>query len=612
MSNLFMLIAAIFLPLVFALISLILRKHSPAGNALTFMLAAIINFCLSIVIFGEDISILYPWSGLGVDFALRVDALSSFVVLIVAIISLLISLYSVAFTRYKTNSGLFNCYFLITISLLNGAVLAANMILMLIFVISLLFPLLGFVMLGGRTSSLASLKTLIINGIADICLFAGAIITVALADSTAIEFMAFGEFVSSGYGTAAFILISLGIAGKLGAMPFHSWIPSVAKDAPLPFIAAVPGILQKVLGIYLFLRLISSYNLIYNFTSPSALLMILGVVTIIIASFMSLSQRNMKRMLAYLAVVPSGFVLVALGTALPTGITGGISYLISSSVCLLLLFLTAGAVERQTGTTDLKKLGGLSKYMPFTTVFFIISAASLLGVPLLSGFFPLVYIFDAAMSVGVIYYIFLLLGILFSATALIKLVHSVFFGHVRSLETEKTQEAPWAMRLPMLLLALSIIVLGIFYRLPYTTLVDYYMSWESGPDFLRGLYLTLPLLAVWALAYLNHRFGVKKTGSGFASLDHILKMPLLRQIYVVAQEGYLDPYNILMTVVKIFSWAAHLVNNIINWIYDVLIEGLIRRFSAAMGAINDSPSVSYTGWILSGLAVVIIVFMIWV
>ena len=603
MSDVSLLLVFIFSPLIFAVVSLLLGKHSPVGNALTFMLAAVINFCLSLVLFGEDIFVLYPWGGFGVDFSLRVDALSSFVILLVAIVSLLISLYSTAFTRHKTNSGFFNCYFLITLSLLNGAVLASNVVLMLIFVISMLFPLFGFVTLGGRSSALASLKTLIINGIADICLFAGVVMAIVWGASTSLNY-----FPTTGHSPAAGILVLLGIVGKIGVVPFHSWIPSAAKDAPLPFMAALPCFMQKVLGIYLLLRMLTFDIFVYNFSPPFTPLLILGVITVVIASFMSLAQRNMKRMLAYQSVVQSGYALIAFGTMLSVGITGGVAYLINSSVCLLLLFLTAGAVERQAGTTDLKKLGGLFKYMPFTAVFFMISAASLLGVPLLSGFFPLVYIFDAAMSVGVIYYLFLLLGILFSAAAFIKLLHSVFFGTVRSLEAEKTQEAPWAMRLPMLFLALSIIVFGIFYKLPYATLP---MGWGKGPGFLRGLLLALPLLIVWLLACLNHRLGVKRTGSGFASLDHVLKMPVLRQVYAVAQEGYFDPYNILMTAVKVFSWAAHFIGNIINWLYDVLIEGIVRRFSVAMGAINDSPSVSYTGWILSGLAVIIIVFMVW-
>ncbi len=196
----------------------------------------------------------------------------------------------------------------------------------------------------------------------------------------------------------AFILLMIGAIGKAGAMPFHSWIPDAALDAPLPFMALLPGSIEKLLGIYLLARFSLDLFTLAPGTWVSTVLMVIGAATIILAVMMALVQKNYKRLLSYHAISQVGYMILGIGTGLPIGIVGGLFHMVNNAIYKSCLFLTAGAVEKQAGTTDLEKLGGLARSMPVTVICFIVAAVSISGVPPFNGFFSKEMVYDAALE----------------------------------------------------------------------------------------------------------------------------------------------------------------------------------------------------------------------
>ena len=149
--------------------------------------------------------------------------------------------------------------------------------------------------------------------------------------------------------------------------------------------------------------------------------MTIGTLTIVLAVAMALIQKDMKRLLSYHAISQVGYMVLGIGTALPIGIMGGLFHMLNHVIYKSCLFMTAGSVEKQTGTTDLRKIGGLGRKMPLTMVCFIISALAISGVPPLNGFFSKELVFDAALESNMVFYLGALLGAFMTAISFLKL-----------------------------------------------------------------------------------------------------------------------------------------------------------------------------------------------
>ena len=253
-------------------------------------------------------------------------------------------------------------FLLITLAMVNGAVLANNLVLMLFFWEGLLVTLFAMIMTGGKESFKTAVKALVLNGIADLCLMAGIGMLWFLNNHQMTMDVIAGNPIAtdSMLGVMAFIFMMTGATAKAGSMPFHSWIPDAAIDAPLPFMAFLPAALEKLLGIYF----LPAFALTFSLKSRQCdehCLNDFGSVTILLAVMMALIQSNYKRLLSYHAISQVGYMILGIGTCIPVGIIGGIFHMINHAMYKSGLFLTGGSVEKQAGTTDLKELGGLGE-----------------------------------------------------------------------------------------------------------------------------------------------------------------------------------------------------------------------------------------------------------
>lgn len=606
------LLLPIILPLVFAALIFAFPKRMRGLAEQIAVLATLVNLVITITLFKNNLAFSFPWLGENIEFSLRLYNFSAFIILAVAGFSFLVSLYSTTALRNKNYANHFFAYLLISLAFVNGAVLANNLLLMLFFWEGLLVTIFTIIAIGNKQAFKSATKALIIIGVTDLCMMLGIALTGNLANTLTISKINLP--LTTPLTIIAFILLMIGAISKAGSMPFHSWIPDAAIDAPLPFMAILPAALEKLLGIYFLARIsLDMFNLTPE-SIISTLLMVIGVTTILLAVMMALIQTNYKKLLSYHAISQVGYMILGIGTAIPIGIVGGLFHMINHALYKSGLFLTAGAVEEQTGTADLNKLGGIGKCMPITFICFIICAASISGIPPFNGFFSKELVYDAALERGLIFYVLALLGSFFTTASFLKLGHAVFLGKI-SKDNENIKEVSPSMLLPMIIIASICILFGIYNKLPLNQLIQPVLNLDkfSHHDFSgwpTNIRIVIITAVVLIAALINHLYGVKTKKSALKAADHIHHAPILSTIYDKAQNKFFDPYNIGLKAVQKLSQISSSLDKKINWLYDNLSIKTVFTLSQKIKNFHTGNYSVYLLWSLTG-ALLIIIFLLY-
>lgn len=594
------------LPAIAGLIALCLPKRTAGLAGILALIATFFNLIVAITLFGKEALFTTPWCGFGIDFSLRLYHFSGFIILAASAFSFLVALYSTVFMKGKEHLNQYYGYLLLTVALLNGAVLANNLAVLLFFWEALLAPLFGMIAIGHKGALKTAVKALIIAGVTDLCLMFGIAIVYFLTGTLDMQRI---NLPLSTLGSIAFVFMMIGAISKTGAMPFHSWIPDAAVDAPTPFMAFLPSALEKLLGIYLLARISLDLFQLQPGSWVSILMMSLGAITLLFAVLMALVQRDLKKMLAYSTISQVGYMLLGIGTALPVGIVGGLFHMVNHALYKCGLFLAGGSVEKQTGTTDLGKLGGIGVKMPITFACFIVTALAISGVPPLNGFFSKELVYDAALERGWIFYAIAVLGSIFTAATLLKLGHAAFLGEKRA-ELSNVKEAPLGMTLPMIIIAATCILFGVYNTLPLTTFIQPILGsrleGHSFGGFHVNLFLVSMTLVALAVAYLSHRYGAKKAGNALGAADHIRTAAGLSGIFDKAEQGGLDPYDMGISIVNKLSRIAYGCDRFIDWVYSSLTVNIVALFSRLARAFHNGSYAGYIGWSLAGFVVIVV------
>ncbi len=601
------LILLLALPAVCGVCILLVPQRIHKVREVLFFGAALVNLGITIAIFKQDLLFSHPWLAYGIDFSIRLDSFSRFILISAASLSFLIALYSIAFMRGKTIGKQFFAYLLISVSMVNGATLANNLLLLLFFWEGLLGTLFGFIAIGGKGAFKTAVKALVIVGLSDLAMMLGIGLTAHIAGTLTMSELAVPV---TGLGSVAFILIMIGAISKGGSMPFHSWIPDAAIDAPTPFMAFMPAALEKLLGIYLLGRISLQIFALRPSSWLSPLLMTIGGITILLAVMMALVQKDYKRLLSYHAISQVGYMILGIGTAVPAGIVGGLFHMINNAMYKSCLFLTGGAVEKQAGTTDLRKLGGIGRNMPITFACFAVSAVAISGVPPFNGFFSKELVYDGALERNMVFYLMAVVGSFFTAASFLKLGHSAYLGK-RSSENEGVREAPAAMLAPMIIIAASCVVFGLYNALPLKHLIQPVLGAErlEGHNFAglpKNWILVAVTMFVLAGALLNHLMGAKRSGSGIGAVDHIHDALVLSTIYDRAEKRWFDPYDIGLKFVSVFSKMLWGIDRIIDWIYDGFAVTLTMGLGRTLNRLHNGSYATYLMWSLGGIILVIV------
>ena len=610
----------IILPLASALVLLIPAGRTRYLKETLAVLAAGVSMLAAASIFvtrPEPLSL--AWLNDAITFTLRADSLSAFLLLAVSLFSLAISLYSFSYPWSFKGKGE-NCgakwfYFnlLMTQAFAAGAVMADNMVAMLFFWEGLLVFLYTFIALSQNSHAArrTAMKAFLINAVTDLCLLAGVCITGYIAGTMSMSEISANKLtLDYGWSLFAYLLLLVGAVSKAGAFPFHTWIPDAATDSSAPFMAYVPAAIDKLLGIY-FLARASIFLFTLN-GSMQLLLMTLGAVTILVAVMMALVQSDYKRLLSYHAVSQTGYMILGIGTLNPIGIAGGLFHMINHATYKSCLFMTAGSVERQTGSNDLSKLGGLFGVMPVTAVCFMIAAAAISGIAPLNGFFSKELVYAGTLNTGyTIFFIAAELGSVLTLASFLKLGHSVFFGK-RPEALNGTREAPFSVLLPMIILAGICVAFGFGARLPINFLIEPSLQNLNlvHEEVLAGFHfngLFWASIVVILIAVINHMFGLASAaGVASKSSDHIHYAPGLKELYAMAEQRVFDPYEQLMKRMPSAANVLYRIDRFFDYLTDDLPSFAANAFSKTSQRFHTGSYPLYMALTIAGFAVYIL------
>ena len=276
----------------------------------------------------------------------------------------------------------------------------------------------------------------------------------------------------------AFALLFVGFGTKAFIVPFHPLAADAHGAAPASISVMISGVLTKS-GIYGIIRLTYFLFQTMGLGTMQFLLVFIGSLSMFICVTMALAQHDFKRLLAFHSISQIGYVLTAVGLCTALGVSAGLYHAMNHTLFKGLLFLAAGAVLHETGTTDLGKLGGLSKKMPHTTVLFLIGAFSISGIPPFNGFASKWMIYQATYQKAVesgnigflLVTIIALVTSVLTLASFVKVSQSVFFGQLPK-ELENVKEVPFGMRLAMGIFALLCVLTGLFPNLVTTYITE--------------------------------------------------------------------------------------------------------------------------------------------
>ncbi len=531
----------------------------------------------------------------------KFDHLSIFVAGFVAFFSVLTIIYSLGFMRKCQGLLRYYLYILLTLIASLGAVFSNNLIVFIVFwgfLGLLLYLLIGF---GQKENTSATAKkTFIIVGGTDALMLLGIAFIWRISGSLNMDTMNIA--LTNKMAILAYLCLASGAFAKAGAMPFHTWVPDTAEDAPTPVTAFLPASLDKLLGIYFLARI--SLDIFKMTPAMNTVLMVVGSFTIVAAVMMALIQHDMKRLLGYHAVSQVGYMVLGIGTGVPVGIAGGLFHMLNHAIYKSCLFLSGGAVEKKSGTTELDNLGGFAKIMPVTFITFLIASFAISGVPPFNGFVSkwMVYqgIIDTAKTGGYLWIVWLVAAMFGSALTLasfMKLIHAIFLGQPSKKEEEgETSPTMW---IPTVILAALCIIFGVFaYNIPLKMFiipsigeaVSFLGTWFAG--LATGLIL-VGIVIGFVIYFLGTAIKTRET-KAFVGGETLEKNPQMRvsglEFYNTIQE-----LGFLKTIYRLALKKA----------FDIYEVGskLTFGFNKVLRYIHNGVLPTYLAWCLLGMIV---------
>ncbi|GIJ20234.1 Na+/H+ antiporter subunit D [Micromonospora lutea] len=190
------------------------------------------------------------------------------------------------------------------------------------------------------------------------------------------------------------LLVAFGI--KAAVFPLSAWLPDSYPTAPAPVTAVFAGLLTKV-GVYAIIR---TQTLLFPGQQADELLLVAAGLTMLVGILGAVAQSDIKRLLSFTLVSHIGYMIFGVGLSTAAGLVGAIFYVVHHITIQTTLFLIAGLVEQRTGSTDLRRLGGLARMAPMVGVLFFVSAMNLAGIPPFSGFLGKLGLLRAGVAVG--------------------------------------------------------------------------------------------------------------------------------------------------------------------------------------------------------------------
>ena len=586
------------------------HRITVTGVSIAFALSA--GFALPQVLKGHDLNAtLYTWGHIAhmpLVMGFLIDPLTVIMMVVVTFISLMVHIYTIGYMRGDPGYQRFFSY----ISLFTFAMLMlvmANNFLQLFFgweAVGLVsYLLIGF-WYTRESAIFANLKAFLVNRVGDFGFILGiaAVFTTfhsldyatvfAHAAAMSTKTLVIADGTSWHLITLICILLFVGAMGKSAQMPLHVWLPD-SMEGPTPISALIHAATMVTAGIFMVARMSPLFEL-----SPTArsVVLVVGASTAFFMALLGMVQNDIKRVIAYSTLSQLGYMTVALGAS---AYAAAIFHLVTHAFFKALLFLAAGSVIIALHhEQDLRKMGGLRRYMPITFITTWIGSLALAGIPPFAGFFSKDAIIDAVSRStlpGADYaFVAVLAGVFVTAFYTFRMLFMAFYGEPRmdARTRHNLHESPWVITLPLVLLAIASIFAGMVLMRPLLF-----------GHFFRGAIFVLPADNALARMGLHYHGVLAFIGDGFVS------PPLYLALSGVATAWYLYIYRPALP--ELLAKRLHFFYEILRRKYgfdEVYIDGLaagaraLGRFLWRVGdmQIIDGAMVNGTARVIGRLA----------
>ncbi len=545
------------------------------------------------------------------------DPLTVVMLVMVTFVGLLIFIYSVGYMAHDDNFARFFCFLSLFAGAMLGLVIANS--LLLLFICWEIVGLTSYLLIGfwyqRPSAAAAAKKAFITTRIGDLAFLLGMVWLYSQAgtllfydngagclEHTALiklitQTTIFGMATSTGIA----LLIFCGAIGKSGQVPLHVWLPD-AMEGPTPVSALIHAATMVAAGVFLIARvypLMSAHGVLDlspASTTPLKVVTWVGAITAVFAASIAVAQDDIKRILAYSTVSQLGYMMLGLGVG---GVAVGMFHLITHAFFKALLFMGAGSVihgchEEQ----NIRRMGGLRKFMPITFATYAVGMLALCGFPLLfSGFWSKDAILHAASTWSGSRAPFYLasFGVLLTAFYMMRQVLYVFFGKPRFEPAGTTpHESPAVMTLPLIILAGFSILLGLIGTPEWEWFSAFLNDQQSRFD-LRG-FAESGFLAVMLLSTVLVLIGLgmgwllygRKPARRFEAPDPVERFT--PQIFKLLRNGCFVDAFYGATVVRLITWFSTFCDWLDRWAFNGAVQ-LISSLTVGASRLSRSTDV---------------------
>ena len=422
---------------------------------------------LPAVMAGELVTARLDWVPLlGLNVTLMLDGLGFFFAMLILGIGLLIIAYARFYLSREDNMGEFFTYLLLFQGAMVGIVISDNILILLVF--WELTSLSSFLLIGywkhlpeGRQGARMALTVTGMGGLAMIggMLLLGQIVgsydlSVILQNRNLIQ--------ASPMYLPALILILLGCFTKSAQFPFHFWLPH-AMSAPTPVSAYLHSATMVKAGIFLMARM---WPVLSGTPEWFMIVTTAGLITMVLGAVIALFKHDLKSLLAFSTVSHLGLITMLLGTGTAFGAMAAMFHILNHATFKAALFMSAGIIDHEAHTRDIRRLGGLRHLMPVTFVIASLAALSMAGIPLLNGFLSKEMMLEEAthtalFGMPLLVPVMATIGSLFSAAYCFRFISHTFLGPQRDDYPATPHDPPVGLWLPPAILVVLVVAIGV-------------------------------------------------------------------------------------------------------------------------------------------------------
>lgn len=475
------LLLILLLPFVGILFPLVLQRHGRLAATLAAGTPTLVAFGLLMslgpsMLAQEVLVVSKDWvPQLGLSAGLRVDGLGFLFAAMTLGVGLLVIQYAYFYMSDEDRLGRFFSYLLLFMGAMLGIVLSENVLLMALF--WEITSLSSFLLIGYSSHHAEARRgarmALTITGLGGLSLFAGLVLLGQIVGSYELtEILASGELiVGHDWYLPMLILVLVGAFTKSAQFPFHFWLPNAMK-APTPVSAYLHSATMVKAGVFLLARL---HPALSGTEAWVYLVGGVGMATMCFAAYVAFYRHDLKGLLAYSTISHLGLITALFGFGTAGAAVVGVFHIMNHVAFKASLFMTAGIIDHETGTRDIRVLGKLHRAMPYTMVLAVLGSAAMAGIPLFNGFLSKELFLKETLTVPMmagapwLFPVIATVGAVFSMAYSVRLVHGVFFESPQN-ETPKAGHDPsLGMLLPVAILVAICVVVGVV------------PEWTAGP-----------------------------------------------------------------------------------------------------------------------------------